>query len=115
MMLTVSLLLNLAVLIPVCAGILTDASWASAAYGPRSPARDILLAVYLAIALLSLALLLAGNAALAAPLLAVQIVYKLATAFTVRVALRNPVVLSNLAIAAVHSGTLATLAPRLPF
>ena len=44
-----------------------------------------------------------------AALLAVQIIYKLTTPFTVQ-SLSNPVVLSNLAIAAFHAVTLWAIA-----
>lgn len=101
---TVSLLLNIAVLVPVCVSILLDAAWTRSAYGVPSPARGILLSVYFAIVVLS-ALLLARPAIQAvAALLLIQIFYKLTTPFTVGT-LRNPVVASNLAIAAVHAGT----------
>ncbi len=46
-------------------------------------------------------------------LLGVQVIYKVVTAITVRRSLRNPVVLSNLGIAAVHTVTLATIVPAL--
>lgn len=110
MMLTLSLLLNIAVLIPVCIGIMTKAAWANSAYGPDSPARGILLSIYMAITLISALLLLFGTPLLAAPLLLVQIAYKVTTPFTVRT-VRNPVVVSNLAIAAFHSLTLWTIRP----
>lgn len=45
-------------------------------------------------------------------LLGVQVVYKVGTALTVARALRNPVVLSNLGIAAVHGATITTLLVR---
>jgi len=125
-MLIVSLLLNIAVLIPVVAvlvvatrrGIDTRARFP---WGERTPARDILLAIYIAILATSTALLAVVAAvgpsvaveAAAVALFAVQIVYKVLTALTVRDALRNPVVLSNLCIAAVHGVTVATLAPAL--
>jgi len=107
-LITVSLALNIAVLVPVCYGLLTRAGWADAAYGPDTPARGILLSVYLAILLGSAALLLKPIPAMVAALLAVQIVYKLTTPFTVG-SISNPVVLSNLGIAAVHALTLATI------
>ncbi|MEO1085467.1 MAG: hypothetical protein AAFY88_14605 [Acidobacteriota bacterium] len=106
-MVTLSLLLNLGVLIPVCAGLLRDAPWARAAYGGPEPARDILLAVYLAIGLLSAVLLFAPDLKLVTALLTLQIVYKLLTAFTVGVA--NPVVASNVGIAAFHVVTLTLI------
>lgn len=104
-MIVLSLLLNVAVLIPVTLGLLTSAAWAGEAYGPASPARGILLALYLAILLGSAALLLRPAPGMVAVLLAVQIAYKLMTPFTVGT-LGNPVVASNLAIAAFHSVTL---------
>jgi hypothetical protein len=115
----ISLLLNIAVLVPVTASLILDAAWTRDAFGPKSPARGILLAVYLAILAASVALLVAvlttsSPAVLGAlaGLLAVQVVYKLMTPFTVG-SVRNPVVLSNLGIAAVHLVTLVTLAGSL--
>ena len=106
-LLSLSLLLNVAVLVPVCVGLGTDARWTRSAFGPRSPARAILLSIYLAIGVASLLLLVAVRAPQAAlALLGVQVLYKLTTPFTVGT-LRNPVVRSNLAIAAVHATTVA--------
>ena len=107
-MLSVSLVLNVVVLIPVCAGLLRDAPWAVAAYGARSPARGILLSVYLSILIVSAGLMLAEilqptslTKAMSLALLVVQIVYKVTTPVSVGT-LRNPVVISNLLIAGVH-------------
>jgi len=108
-MITLSLLLNIAVLVPITGSIISSASWVEAAYGPPSPARGILLAVYLAILAGSAALLWKPVPAMVAALLLVQIAYKLMTPFTVGT-LANPVVLSNLAIAAVHMVTVALIA-----
>ncbi|MFN4000997.1 hypothetical protein [Microcella sp.] len=91
------------------------------AWGERTPARDILLAIYIAILTASIALLavvatvglsVAVEAA-AIALFAAQIVYKVLTAVLVQDALRNPVVISNLLIAVVHGVTVVTLAPAL--
>lgn len=112
-MLTVSLWLNVLVLIPVCLGLVTDAQWANGAWGERTPARGIMLSIYFAILLGSGALLVLQSPVLAAPILAAQVAYKITTPLTVRT-LRNPVVLSNLAIAAVHCVTLVIIAPQLP-
>jgi hypothetical protein len=108
--------LNIVVLIAVAGSLLTDASWIRSAYGDRTPARDILVAIYLAILLSSAAFLVAVLVAPApwlvgavAALLGVQVIYKVLTAVTVRSAFRNPVVLSNLGIAAVHVVTLVTV------
>ena len=104
-----SLLLNIAVLAPVCASLMTRAEWTLAAYGPPSPARGILLSLYLAILLASAGLLVRPVPAMVAALLLVQVIYKLTTPFTVGT-LANPVVLSNLAIAAFHAVTLWSIA-----
>jgi hypothetical protein len=117
----VSLLLNIAVLVPVVASLALNARWVERAWGERTPARDILLAIYCAILLAStgmLVLAIIGGvpvalAAAAVALFTVQIVYKVLTAVTVRNALRNPVVISNLGIALVHGVTVATLLPIL--
>ena len=103
-----SLALNLVVLIPVCSGIVTDAAWARSAYGSATPARGILLSVYIAIAVISALLLWSQDPKLVAALLAVQIIYKLTTPATVG-SLQNPVVVGNLLIAAFHSVTLLSI------
>lgn len=105
---TLSLVVNLAVLAPVLASLWLDAPWVSSAYGPRSGARGIVLAVYVSIFAASAALLARPAPAGVAALLSVQIVYKLLSPVTVG-SLRNPVVVSNLAIAALHAVTLAAL------
>ena len=107
-MILLSLLINVVVLIPVSAGLLVDAAWAAAAYGDPSPARGILLSIYAAILAVSAWLLIERNAVLVAPLLLVQVVYKLTTPITVG-SLTNPVVISNLLVAAVHLVTLALI------
>jgi len=109
-MLPLSLLLNIAVLIPVTGGLLVDsfgggAEWVREAYGPDSPGRRILLAVYLAIGLVSAGLIVWRLPLAIASLLMVQIVYKVLTPLTVGT-LENPVVISNLLIAAFHAATL---------
>ena len=113
-MLTLSLALNALVLIPVLLAIRADIPRLAAALGPDTPARRILACIYLAIMLASAALLVGlwSGAEAAVPmaqaLLAIQVIYKLATA--VAVGLKNPVVLANLAIAALHATTLAVTA-----
>lgn len=107
-MIPLSLILNIAVLVPVCAGLLTDAAWARNCYGPPTPARSILLSVYLAIAAASLLLFCYPQPLPVATLLFVQVLYKLTTPFTVG-SIKNPVVISNLLISAVHIATLALI------
>lgn len=119
-MIVVSLVLNLLVLAPVLASMRANRDWAVTAYGERTPARDILFAISTAILLASATLLaawLVGDdrafvEAVVLGLLGVQVAYKVGTALTVARALRNPVVLSNLGIAAVHGATIATLLVR---
>ena len=103
-----SLLLNVAVLVPVTASLIGNAGWTASAYGPPSPARGILLSIYLAIMLVSIGLLFKPVPAMIAALLLVQIIYKVTTPISVGT-LANPVVLSNLAIAAFHAATLRSI------
>jgi hypothetical protein len=105
---SVSLLVNVAVLVPVSYGLLAEAGWAVDAYGPRAPARQILLAVYLAILALSAALLFWRQERMVCGLLLAQIAYKALSPLTVG-ALWHPVVLSNLGVAALHAVTVYTL------
>ena len=107
-MIRLSLLINIAVLVPVCWGLLVDASWAADSYGSETAARGILLSIYGAILVLSILLLFTREAMLVAPLLLVQVIYKLTTPFTVG-SLSNPVVISNLIISAVHIATLSLI------
>lgn len=100
-----SLALNIAVLVPVCLSLLLKAEWTVAAYGVETPARGILLSIYIAILLCSFGLLFKPLPAMVAALLLVQVIYKVTTPFTVG-SLGNPVVISNLGIAAFHSLTL---------
>ena len=79
----------------------TSLSQADAAFGPDTPARRILACLYLAIALASLfgLALPAYAVSIALVLFPIQILYKTLTVGIVR-SVRNPVVLSNIAIAA---------------
>jgi hypothetical protein len=100
-----SLGLNIFVLVPVCLGLLGKADWTVPAYGPDSAARGIVLSMYVAILAISAGLLFKPVPAMVAALLLVQIIYKFTTPFTVG-SIANPVVVSNLAIAAFHAMTL---------
>ncbi len=106
LMITISLLLNIVVLVPVCAGMVMNAQWARQSDGEKSPARGILLSIYFSITLTSLLLLAVSRPEAAAALLFVQIIYKVTTPFTVGT-FKNPVVISNLLIAGFHIVTLA--------
>lgn len=107
-MIFASLILNVVVLIPVCSGLVTDANWTQDAYGASSPARGILLSIYGTIILASVFLLFNGDPKFVTALLVIQIVYKLTTPLTVGT-VNNPVVVSNLIIAAFHLLTVYTI------
>ncbi len=96
-----SLILNIIVLIPVSSGILLNSFWAVEAYGPDVPARGILLSIYLAILIVSAVLLVKFDAKFVMALLTVQIIYKVLSPIMVGT-LTNPVIISNLFIAAFH-------------
>lgn len=104
----ISLLINIVVLVPVCVGLLRDDKWVTEAYGGRTQARGILLSIYAAILFLSVLLLVTGDARMAFTLLLMQVIYKVTTPLTTG-SFRNPVVISNLLIAAFHSITLYTI------
>ena len=105
-MMTLSLYLNIVVLVPVCVGLISDARWTREAYGDSTPARGILLSIYGAIFVVSVVLVGSGQAAQAVPLLWIQVLYKVTTPLSVGT-FRNPVVVTNLCVAAFHGATLA--------
>jgi hypothetical protein len=98
----ISLLLNILVLIPVCSGILLKANWAVDSYGIETPARGILLSIYLAILIISAVLLFKFDAKFVMALLSVQILYKLLSPIMAGT-ITNPVIISNIFIALFHS------------
>jgi hypothetical protein len=97
-----SLALNILVLIPVCSGLLLKANWALDSYGIETPARGILLSIYLTILIFSAVLLFKFDAKMVIALLSVQIIYKLLSPVMVGT-LTNPVIISNLFIALFHT------------
>ena len=103
-----SLIVNVVVLVPVTCGLLSNAVWVQQAYGPFTAARGILLSVYGAILLVPIWQLAARDPKVVASLLLVQVIYKVTTPFTVG-DIRNPVVISNLVIAALHALTISTI------
>ncbi|MGD9588201.1 MAG: hypothetical protein AB7Q37_06055 [Pyrinomonadaceae bacterium] len=104
-MIVLSLLLNIAVLVPVCFGLISDAQWTRQSYGEASASRGILFSVYIAIAAVSLILTFYREPKFVGALLLIQVLYKVSTPFTVQ-SIANPVVICNLLIAAFHSFTL---------
>lgn len=111
-MIRVSLSVNIAVLIPVCTVLILNIGPFVDVWGPATPARGILLSMYLSILFLSVGLWMRRNPMLVAPLLVMQICYKLTTPITVG-SLTNPVVISNIAIAIVHALTLGLIVAHL--
>ncbi|MEL6550399.1 MAG: hypothetical protein AAFQ54_09160 [Pseudomonadota bacterium] len=105
-----SLAMNVAVLAPLCAALISGNAGMDAAYGPPSPARGILTGVYLAILLASVGLLASLFSAppwwstALVTLLVLQCAYKLLT--IPLVGMGNPVVVANTAITALHLVTL---------
>jgi hypothetical protein len=97
-----SLVLNILVLIPVCSSLLLKSNWVIDSYGVESPARDILLCIYLTILIFSAIQLLRFDAKFVIALLSIQIVYKLLSPVIV-VTITNPVIISNIFIALFHS------------
>ncbi len=97
-----SLALNILVLIPVCSGLLFKANWVLDSFGIKTPARGILLSIYLAILIFSAVLLFKFDAKMVIALLSVQIIYKLLSPIMVGT-LTNPVIISNLFIALFHT------------
>jgi hypothetical protein len=107
-MLLISLWLNILVLVPVCLSLLLDRPQMAAVYGPRTQARSILVALYLALLAASGALLIYPDTHASKALLGIQVFYKLLTPITVGDA-SNQVVLSNVAIALFHAATLLSI------
>lgn len=81
-------------------------------YGPDSDARRILASVYFAIGVVSaLAFFVAQPLPFAAPLLTLQIIYKLTT--VAAVGLKSPVVIANVCVVVFHLCTLMVNRPSI--
>eukprot|EP00928_Gymnodinium_smaydae_P056110 TRINITY_DN39538_c0_g1_i1.p2 TRINITY_DN39538_c0_g1~~TRINITY_DN39538_c0_g1_i1.p2 ORF type:complete len:139 (-),score=19.79 TRINITY_DN39538_c0_g1_i1:185-601(-) len=117
-MTTVAMIINIGILIPVCAGIFRDTEHMGEVYGIRTPARDILLSMYLSILIMSAVLVVLlhisstqdGAKWAACGLMGAQVVYKVLTPVLVKGGVPrhlpfNPVVASNLAAAVYHGIT----------
>jgi hypothetical protein len=107
-MIIASLILNIAVLIPVCYFMLTNNSRMVKTMGEFTPSRGILLAIYTTILLASILLMFFTDIKLAFALFFMQIVYKLLSPFTVKT-LKHPFVISNIFIAIFHLVTIYTM------
>ena len=100
-MIKFSLLLNIAVLIPVCFGIISGQGFVAYGWGTEQPSLYILVSMYCTILFASFYLLIKPNLHFIFSLLTMQVMYKLLTPVLVA-NLENPVIISNIAVAAVH-------------
>ena len=107
-MIYISLAINIVVLVPIVLLMAIKSPLVDTAWGPLTEARAILWSIYIAILIASIFLVFMPIAFFVAALLAVQVIYKLTTPFTVG-SFRNPVVISNLVIATVHAVTLVSI------
>jgi hypothetical protein len=100
-MIKFSLSLNVAVLIPVCFGIISEQNSIIEVWGTQQPSLHILVSIYCTILFASLYLLIKPNLQFIFSLLTLQVFYKLLTPVFLG-NLENPVVISNIIISAVH-------------
>lgn len=107
-MITASLILNIMVLIPVCFALIMDVEQMQKVAGVFTPARGILLAMYMAILTGSILLLFRMDVKFVFALFVIQIAYKMLTPFTVKT-IKNPIVITNLLIASFHVVTIYTM------
>lgn len=89
-----------------------DARWARVFYGQQSPARRVMLSVYLASLLVSLLMLLGLLPMFVLPLLMFQIAVKLFSPIAFGT-FRHPIVIIYLSVATLHSVTLCNIWPSL--
>jgi uncharacterized membrane protein len=108
-----ALAFNIIVLVPVVSAVMLGLPQTEQSFGPTTSGRLILVSIYIAIALVSAALIamhlkrLVWAIPMSVALFAVQITYKLIT--VPMVGLSNPVVLSNLVVVVVQLLALTTL------
>ena len=107
-MIYISLAINIVVLVPIVVLMAIKSPLVDTAWGPLTEARAILWSIYIAILVVSIFLAFMPLVSFVAAVLAVQVIYKLTTPFTVG-SIRNPVVISNLVIATVHAVTLVSI------
>ena len=108
----VSLLVNVIVLTPILVFMSINSPRVVWAWGDFTPARGILMSIYFAIFTASVLLLIKPIPAFVFTVLLLQVVYKVTTPFTVR-SIKNPIVLSNLAISALHIATMVSIFPAI--
>jgi hypothetical protein len=108
-----ALAFNIIVLVPVVSALVSGLPQTERSFGPGTDGRSILISIYMAIAIVSAALIamhlkrLAWAMPMSVALFAVQITYKLIT--VPMVGPSNPVVISNLVVVAVQVLALSSL------
>lgn len=107
----ISLAVNIVVLTPILILMLIKSPVIDRAWGRFTEARGILMSIYFAIFAVSVVLLFFPVPAFVFALLLVQVIYKVTTPFTVG-SIKNPVVISNLFIAAFYIVTLINIHPE---
>ncbi len=101
----VSLAVNILVLVPIVFGMAIGSPIIDRAWDEFTASRGILASIYFTLLVLSGILIIKTIPVFVVPLLATQVIYKITTPFTVGT-IMNPVVISNLGIAALHLVTL---------
>ena len=104
-MLIAALIVNLVVLVPVSVLLVVGGRFAVRWWGQVTPSRNIVLAQYLSFISASALFLFWPLEPAIITLLALQITYKVLSAFTVRT-MTNPVVIANLLVASFHTAAL---------
>lgn len=110
----VSLIVNVVVLTPILIFMARNSPRVVWAWGDFTPARGILFSIYFAIFVASVLLLIQPVPAFVFVVLLMQVIYKVTTPLTVR-SLKNPIVLSNLAISVLHVATLVNIYPAIEY
>lgn len=108
----ISLLVNVVVLTPILIFMSVNSPRVVWAWGDFTPARGILMSIYFAIFVASVLLVIKPVPAFVFVVLLMQVIYKVTTPITVR-SLKNPIVLSNLAISVLHVATLVSIYPAI--
>lgn len=104
----ISCTLNVALFSFICFGFHRNTRWVRGMFGPPSPARSALFAVYLAALVFSVILFAGVFPTFAVPLLLFHVATIIAVPFTYQ-NIRHPVVVTYLLLAVVHSITIVQL------
>ncbi len=92
----------------MCIGFYANTRWVRAIFGPPSPSRSTLFAIYVAALFFSLILLTGTFRSFALPLLLFQVSSVIAMPFTLQ-KVRHPIVVTYLLVSIVHSISIVQL------